>query len=157
STGASGFVDTDLVGTSDFPIDPQLEPLGDYGGPTQTMRPLPGSLAINTGDNTDAPDTDQRGFPRIVLDFIDIGAVELQPDEFGPRSRESLLVAFGKPVPGSWGSVVVAPVSPVARQEVMESLQYVDTTVRRAKDLVFGESHRAQRPVPVSEWETNEL
>src|SRR5262249_35934081 len=31
----------------------------------------------------DAPDTDQRGFPRIVLEFIDIGAVELQPDEFG--------------------------------------------------------------------------
>jgi hypothetical protein len=61
----------------------QLEPLGDYGGPTQTMRPLPGSPVINTGDNSDAPDTDQRGFPRIVLGFIDIGAVELQPSEFG--------------------------------------------------------------------------
>ena len=57
------FVHTDLVGTPDSPIDPQLEPLGDYGGPTQTMRPLPSSPVINTGDNTDAPDTDQRGFP----------------------------------------------------------------------------------------------
>jgi hypothetical protein len=81
--GGSGFTDTDLVGTSAFPIDPMLEPLGDYGGPTQTMRPLPGSPVINLGDNTDAPTTDQRGFPRIVLSFIDIGAVELQPDEFG--------------------------------------------------------------------------
>jgi hypothetical protein len=82
-TGGSGFADTDLVGTAAFPIDPMLEPLGDYGGPTQTMRPLPASPVINAGDNTDAPDTDQRGFPRIVLGFIDIGAVELQPDEFG--------------------------------------------------------------------------
>src|SRR5262249_28460731 len=53
------------------------------GGPTQTMRPLPSSPVINTGDNTDSPDTDQRGFTRIVGGFIDIGAVELQPDEFG--------------------------------------------------------------------------
>src|SRR5262245_27819823 len=117
------------------------------------MRPLPGSLAINTGDNTDAPDTDQRGFPRIVLDFIDIGAVELQPDEFGPSAPVMLLIAFGRPVAGSWGSVVGEPVSRVARQEVIEPVQSVDTTVRRAKDLVFGESRRAQRPVPASEWE----
>jgi hypothetical protein len=74
---------TDLVGTVAFRIDPMLEPLGDYGGPTPTMRPLPGSPVINTGDNADAPDTDQRGFPRIVLGFIDIGAVELQANEFG--------------------------------------------------------------------------
>ena len=121
------------------------------------MRPLPGSPVINAGDNTDAPNTDQRGFPRIVLDFIDIGAVELQPSEFGPRIPESLLIAFGKLVSASWGSVVGAPVSPVAGQEVTEPLQYVDATVRRAKDLVFGESHRAQRPVPASEWESNEL
>jgi hypothetical protein len=91
-----------------------------------------------------------------VLDFIDIGAVELQPDEFGPRSRESLVIAFVKPMVGSWGSVVEAPVSPVARQEVTELFQHVDTTVRRAKDFVFGESHRAQRPVPASEWQSNE-
>jgi predicted outer membrane repeat protein len=156
-TGGSGFTDTDLVGTAAFPIDVQLQPLSDYGGPTQTMRPLPGSPVINAGDNTDAPDTDQRGFPRIVLDFIDIGAVELQPSEFGPRSRESLLIPFGKLVSGSWGSVVETRVSPLARQEVTELLQHVDTTVRRAKDLVFGGSHRAQRPVPASGWETNEL
>jgi hypothetical protein len=88
-TGGSGFADTDLVGTTDFPIDPLLEPLGDYGGPTQTMRPLPDSPVINAGDNTDAPDTDQRGFTRIVGGFIDIGAVELQPDEFGGPSGSS--------------------------------------------------------------------
>jgi hypothetical protein len=85
-TGGSGFADTDFVGTSSDPIDPQLEPLGDYGGPTQTMRPLPTSPAVDSGDNTSAPDTDQRGFDRIVNGIIDIGAVELQPDEFGGPS-----------------------------------------------------------------------
>jgi hypothetical protein len=82
-TGGSGFTDTDLVGTAANPIDPQLEPLGDYGGPTQTLRPLPSSPAVDAGDNTDAPDTDQRGFDRIVNGAIDIGAVELQPGERG--------------------------------------------------------------------------
>jgi hypothetical protein len=47
---------------------------------------LPSSLALNTGDNTDAADTDQRGFTRIAFGFIDIGAVELQPEEFGGPS-----------------------------------------------------------------------
>ena len=86
-TGGSGFTDTDLVGTADAPIDPQLEPLGDYGGPTQTMRPLPSSPAVDAGDNSDAPPTDQRGFDRIVNGTIDIGAVELQPDELGMAPR----------------------------------------------------------------------
>jgi hypothetical protein len=119
-TGGSGFADTDLVGTADFPIDPQLEPLGDYGGPTQTMRPLPGSLVINAGDNTDAPDTDQRGFPRIVGGFIDIGAVELQPDEFGGPSGSSAAPLLrsaaprrrhrrrdNSPTGGRWGSCLI--------------------------------------------------
>ena len=80
-TGGSGFADTDLVGTTAAPIDPQLQPLGDNGGPTRTMRPLPSSPAIDAGDNTDAPPTDQRGFCRIVHHTIDIGAVELQRGE----------------------------------------------------------------------------
>jgi hypothetical protein len=78
-TGGSGFDPTDLVGTASNPIDPQLGPLQNNGGPTQTMSLLPGSPAIDAGDNTGAPDTDQRGFPRIVGGTIDIGAFEIQP------------------------------------------------------------------------------
>jgi Domain of unknown function (DUF4214) len=37
---------------------------------------LPGSPAIDKGDNTSAPATDERGAPRIVNGVIDIGAVE---------------------------------------------------------------------------------
>ncbi len=63
--------------------DPLLAPLGDYGGPTQTMPPLPGSPAIDAGDPafTGPPDTDQRGegFPRVLNGRIDIGAFEYMP------------------------------------------------------------------------------
>ena len=73
SSGASGFVASDLLN-----VNPQLGPLQNNGGPTQTMALLPGSPAINAGDNTNAPAYDQRGagFPRIVGGTIDIGAFE---------------------------------------------------------------------------------
>ncbi len=56
---------------------PMLSPLGNYGGPTQTMPPLPGSPAIDAGGPT-ALTTDQRGFPRLSGAQVDIGAVEVQ-------------------------------------------------------------------------------
>ena len=57
----------------------QLAPLGSYGGPTETMPPLPGSPAIDSGDNTGTLfETDQRGFPRVTNGRVDIGAVESQ-------------------------------------------------------------------------------
>lgn len=44
-------------------VDPQLLPLGDYGGPTPTMPPRAGSPLIDAG-NSDVPPTDQRWFLR---------------------------------------------------------------------------------------------
>jgi hypothetical protein len=75
SSGGSGFAASDLLN-----VKPQLGPLQNNGGPTQTMALLPGSPAIDAGDNTGAPAYDQRGpgFPRIVNDTIDIGAFEVQ-------------------------------------------------------------------------------
>jgi hypothetical protein len=55
---------------------PKLGPLADNGGPTLTMALLPGSPAIDAGDNTVAQPTDQRRFPRLVGSAIDIGAYE---------------------------------------------------------------------------------
>jgi hypothetical protein len=59
--------------------DPQLAPLGNYGGPTQTQRPLPSSPVINAGDpsTTGLPSTDQRGAVRVLGGRVDIGAVEI--------------------------------------------------------------------------------
>ncbi len=47
--GSSGWVASDLTGTVASPLDPLLAPLGNYGGPTQTMALLPGSPAIDAG------------------------------------------------------------------------------------------------------------
>jgi hypothetical protein len=72
--------------------NPGLAPLGNYGGPTQTMALLPTSPAIDQGSNalalnasSDPLTTDQRGVPRIVNstgtlpDTVDIGAYEAGP------------------------------------------------------------------------------
>jgi hypothetical protein len=56
--------------------DPMLAPLGNYGGPTPTRPPLPGSPAIDGCTSGTSFATDQRGFPRIVGAYADIGAVE---------------------------------------------------------------------------------
>src|SRR5262249_49090076 len=53
-----------------------LAPLGNYGGPTQTMPLLPGSPAIDAGTSTGAPTVDQRGQARVGA--VDIGAFESQ-------------------------------------------------------------------------------
>jgi len=53
-----------------------LGPLQNNGGPTFTHALLCGSVALNAGDITNAPATDQRGFPRIVNGTIDAGAYE---------------------------------------------------------------------------------
>lgn len=77
----------DYVGTTGGPIDPLVAPLGNYGGPTPTRPLLAASLGLNHGincvlTNTCSPatasalTTDQRGSPRQIGAFVDIGAVE---------------------------------------------------------------------------------
>jgi hypothetical protein len=114
--GGSGFDPTDLLN-----VNPMLGPLQDNGGPTLTMALLAGSPAIDAGDNTDAPDWDQRGegFPRIVgiIDpdnpVIDIGAYEVQDDGNGPgRSAPPR----GKPLHlDIAGLAVIQPSQPVSQ------------------------------------------
>ncbi len=60
----------DLVNT-----DPKLGPLADNGGPTRTRGLLAGSPALDAGDDTACPATDQRGVARSD-GACDIGAVE---------------------------------------------------------------------------------
>lgn len=64
----------DLVGTN-----PQLGLLQDNGGPTWTRALLPGSPAIDAGDNVNCPATDQRGVSRPQGGTCDIGAYESVP------------------------------------------------------------------------------
>jgi hypothetical protein len=60
-------------------VDPLLGPLQNNGGPTFTHALLVSSPAIDAGDNTGVPTTDQRGLPRIFGGTVDIGAFESQP------------------------------------------------------------------------------
>jgi CSLREA domain-containing protein/uncharacterized repeat protein (TIGR01451 family) len=61
----------DLVNT-----DPLLGPLQNNGGPTPTRALLHGSPAIDQGDNSGCPATDQRGIARPQGAACDIGAYE---------------------------------------------------------------------------------
>jgi hypothetical protein len=71
-----------ITGNPPFGGNPKLTPLGNYGGPTETMVPTNGSLAI--GACTTAIADDQRGFPRANLAATDIGAVGLSYNPSGP-------------------------------------------------------------------------
>jgi hypothetical protein len=62
------------IGTLASPIDSLLGPLGDYGGPTQTMPLLSGSPALNAGDPSLAGTPDQRGVGR--SGGVNIGAFQ---------------------------------------------------------------------------------
>jgi hypothetical protein len=76
------------AGSNVFSLDPQLGPLQDNGGPTETRLPATGSPAIDAGvANSLGADQRGAGFPRTVdqpgvangsgSDGTDIGAVEL--------------------------------------------------------------------------------
>lgn len=62
-------------------LDPLLTVLGNYGGPTQVHMLKLGSPAVDGVVGSDAPSTDQRGFPRPQGGGYDIGAVERQPSD----------------------------------------------------------------------------
>jgi CSLREA domain-containing protein len=64
-----------FTGPGDVNGDPSLDSLGNYGGPTNTLRLHAGSPAINAGGNV-FPATDQRGVKRPRGSAADIGAYE---------------------------------------------------------------------------------
>ncbi len=69
--------------TAAFTADPGLEALADNGGATQTHALSPGSPAVDAGDDTNCPSTDQRGVTRGLdgddsgTGGCDLGAFEL--------------------------------------------------------------------------------
>jgi hypothetical protein len=68
----------DQSGTLDKPLDPRLDRLRNYGGPTDTHALLQGSPALEAGDNAllSALSVDQRGAPRGFGQGVDVGAFE---------------------------------------------------------------------------------
>jgi hypothetical protein len=85
---STGFVDGikgDQVGNVAQPRDAMLARATNNGGHTNTAALLPGSPAINTGDDTLAPPTDQRSFGRN-------GASDIGAFEFNGREGQVVLV-----------------------------------------------------------------
>ena len=81
-TGANNLIISSAftVPSGTLTADPQLQPLANNGGLTQTMALLAGSPAIDQGNNVAGLATDQRGtgFARVGGASADIGAFELQ-------------------------------------------------------------------------------
>jgi uncharacterized delta-60 repeat protein len=93
-TGGAGGLMNGTNGNQVGMGNPLLARLGNFGGPTQTIALLPGSPAIDAGNNALAVDaqgnpltTDQRGFARIVHGTVDIGAFEVQTTSAAPPAQ----------------------------------------------------------------------
>jgi len=115
-----------LISTTSTSPAPMLAPLGNYGGSTQTMLPLPGSPAICAGSASLIPvgvTTDQRGFPNENTAYtgysssspcVDVGAVQ--------TNYES--VQFTNAGSG-YGGTVNQPISPAPVVSVTENSQNI--------------------------------
>ncbi len=126
ASDSSGWISSDLTG-----VNALLAPLGNYGGPTQTMALLPGSPAIDAGNNTLIPagvTTDQRGLPRIVNSIVDIGAFESQGFTLTPVAGSTPQSAtIGTPFANPLAVTLRAnnPVEPVDGDGVSVSVSFV--------------------------------
>jgi hypothetical protein len=115
--GGGGFGPTDLLN-----VDPQLGPLQNNGGPTQTMALLSGSPALNAGDPAQLGVADQRAVIR--SGGVNIGAYQASatafilsaPDTVDPGTPFDLTVAavdpFGQPAYAYTGTVTFATTDP---------------------------------------------
>ena len=78
STVTYSIVQGGYPGTGNLDADPLLGPLQDNGGFTQTMALSSGSSAVDAGDDSNCPETDQRGVSRPQGSRCDIGAYEYE-------------------------------------------------------------------------------
>lgn len=79
--------------------NPQLGPLQDNGGPTNTLALPAGSPAIDAGTNAGCPPTDQRGVSRPQGSACDIGAYEREASPPPPAAAAADLKLTLKPKP----------------------------------------------------------
>lgn len=78
ASGLQNLLNNDQVGTTASPFDAVLAPLADNGSSTLTHALLPGSPAIDSGDNSGGEPNDQRLGVRPVDNTADVGAFEVQ-------------------------------------------------------------------------------
>jgi hypothetical protein len=107
--------------------DPMLAPLGNYGGPVQTMLPLPGSAAICAGSAALLPPgltTDQRGFLRTTSYSID--GTQTACVDVGAVQTDYQSVQFTNvPGSGSYNGAVGIAISPPPVVSLTENNQSI--------------------------------
>jgi hypothetical protein len=129
---STGWVASDLTGTSANPLDPGLGPLQDNGGPTMTHALLAGSPAIGAGDPALAGSMDQRGSVRVSSQPLDIGAFQTEPADHFVILAPSL-VGPGEPFTitvialDQWGNVASTYAGTVQFSSTDASAQLADT------------------------------
>jgi hypothetical protein len=130
----------DLTADGDMPnTDPMLGALADNGGPTLTRALLPGSPAIDAGDNAGAANFDQRGpgFARVVNGTIDIGAYEVQDTGARPAPARAAVQA-GLLGPASQLRIAQQQEGMVSdKDETPSPLTGAIVTAREVADAVF--------------------
>lgn len=103
--------------------DPMLAALGNYGGSTPTMLPMPGSAAICAGSAMFVPTgltTDQRGLPRTTT--YTVGGSQTTCVDVGAVQTNFQSVQFSSP---SYNSSQNLPVSPAPVVTVTENGQSI--------------------------------
>jgi len=131
SVNTSGGTDS---GPAAINAAPRLAPLGNYGGPTQTMPPLFGSPAVDAGSDSliGGYTTDQRGYPRASGAHVDIGAVEAQ---YAPANNPPVLMGSTFSALGGAGGT--------------NGFQFAFSNVTNADFTVLASTNLA---LPLNEW-----
>ncbi|NEO85297.1 MAG: DUF4347 domain-containing protein [Spirulina sp. SIO3F2] len=124
-------------------IDPLLSPLANHGGTIQTHALLPGSPAIDSGNNSlTTTATDQRGNNRIINGTVDMGAFESQGfilsvtdgdnqsttvgQAFGTDLEVTVTSNYGEPVSG--GQVTFSAANSGASLDTTTSAVTIDSS-----------------------------
>ena len=142
----------DQFGTTAAPLDPQLGPLADNGGPTLTHALLSNSTALDAGSNALAKDptnpllTDQRGTGRIAdsldpdsLAVVDIGAYEFHQtlEDISDRSTNEdtpITVTFAI---GDNGPAVTSVTATSSNQVVVPNANLVMSSAGAVRSLLI--------------------
>ncbi|MCI4667728.1 MAG: T9SS type A sorting domain-containing protein [Bacteroidia bacterium] len=120
-----------------YGVDPLLDPLGNYEGPTLSRRLQAGSPAIDAGTDDFASlllGTDQRGFARIFGTSIDIGAYEYNPATSSNSLEKDVLNASIKTYPNPVTEHWILELNPTASLKNHE-LHIRDLTGRIIKSV----------------------